>query len=122
MLKPSSHWFRNKLWKLKWRRPRRSKEEITKDLVTLGKTNPNGNIVTVSPYEVPIVTLETVIHEGLHACMFDLDEFCVDETTTDIIRLLLRMGMNISFDASLEDNKQLIHTYSKTVISSDKAV
>jgi hypothetical protein len=119
VLKPPSHWFRNKRWTLKWRRPRRSKEEIVKDLVTLGKTDPNVDTVTISPYEVPVVTLETVIHEGLHACVFDLDEECVNETTMDIVRLLLRMGMSISFNSSLEDNKALIDVYTKKSIADE---
>jgi hypothetical protein len=36
--------------------------------------------------------LDTCIHEGLHACLWDLDEEAVHETATDIARLLWRLG------------------------------
>lgn len=36
--------------------------------------------------------LRVIIHECLHACLWDLDEEAVDETSTDIARLLWRLG------------------------------
>lgn len=36
--------------------------------------------------------LTTVIHEGLHACLWDLDETAVEESASDIARLLWRLG------------------------------
>lgn len=36
--------------------------------------------------------MEIVIHEGLHACLWDLDEEAVSETARDITALLWRMG------------------------------
>lgn len=35
--------------------------------------------------------LETIIHESLHACMWDQSEDAVDETSIDIARLLWRL-------------------------------
>ena len=36
--------------------------------------------------------LETQIHEGLHACLPDLDEAAVDATARDVARFLWRDG------------------------------
>ena len=36
--------------------------------------------------------LDTVIHESLHACLRDVNEEAVNETATDIARLLWRLG------------------------------
>ena len=40
--------------------------------------------------------LEVIIHEALHACMWDIDEEAVDETAHDIARLLWRVGYRSS--------------------------
>ena len=39
-----------------------------------------------------LMLLDTLIHESLHACAWDLDEEAVGETATDIARLLWRLG------------------------------
>lgn len=36
--------------------------------------------------------LEVLIHEMLHACLWDLDEEAIDETAHDIARALGRLG------------------------------
>lgn len=36
--------------------------------------------------------LEVNIHEAMHACLWDLDEDAVDETSTDLARYLWRLG------------------------------
>jgi hypothetical protein len=36
--------------------------------------------------------LEVIIHEGLHACYWDLDEGPVEEASVDIAGLLWRLG------------------------------
>jgi len=36
--------------------------------------------------------LDTIIHEGLHACLWDLDDEAVQFTAHDIARLLWRLG------------------------------
>lgn len=42
--------------------------------------------------------LATVIHEGIHACFFDLEEAAVIEAEGDIVRLLRRMGIQVTFE------------------------
>ena len=39
-----------------------------------------------------LLDLSTVIHEGVHACLWDLDEEAVTESANDIARLLWRLG------------------------------
>lgn len=36
--------------------------------------------------------METIIHEALHGCLWDLDETAVDQIAHDIARLLRRCG------------------------------
>jgi len=36
--------------------------------------------------------LSTIIHEALHACLWDIDEEAIDTTADDIARLLWRLG------------------------------
>ena len=39
-----------------------------------------------------LVDLDTIIHESLHACIWDLDEEAVHESAKDIARILWRLG------------------------------
>lgn len=36
--------------------------------------------------------LDVLIHEALHACLWDIDHDAIDETAHDLTRLLLREG------------------------------
>ena len=36
--------------------------------------------------------LDTVLHEGLHACFWDIDEEGIHESAADLARLLWRLG------------------------------
>lgn len=40
--------------------------------------------------------LDTIIHEGLHACCWDLHEDTVDEGATSIARMLWRAGYRLT--------------------------
>ena len=51
-----------------------------------------GKYVHIDPRLSDRETLETLIHEGLHACQWDLDESAVHESAADIARLLWRAG------------------------------
>ena len=39
-----------------------------------------------------LMLLDTLIHEGLHACLWDLDDDAVGASASDIARLLWRLG------------------------------
>jgi len=43
-------------------------------------------------------SLDTAIHESLHACMPDMGESAVDETATSIAKLLWRLGWRKDLD------------------------
>ena len=36
--------------------------------------------------------MDVVIHEGLHACFWDIDEEAIDQSAQDITRLLVKLG------------------------------
>jgi Zn-dependent peptidase ImmA (M78 family) len=52
--------------------------------------------IFLNPYQSKDQMLNTVIHELLHACLPDLEEFAVDETATVISRFL--KAHQINFD------------------------
>ena len=42
--------------------------------------------------------LEVILHEALHACLWDLDEEAIEETAHDLARLLWRLGYGVHKD------------------------
>ena len=87
MRRVRSHIFRGKRWRIRWRTGR-------------GKgyceapTAPEKEM-TINPRQKDIALLDTLIHESLHACHWDMDEEAVEETATDIARLLWRLGYRL---------------------------
>ena len=80
-----NHKFRKKRWK-----------------VTFGKLNKIYGLCNYDTKEITIrksldgdLRLDTIIHECLHACYPDLDDECIDETATDITKLLSRLGYGL---------------------------
>ena len=51
--------------------------------------------ILISRSQDPIDILDTVIHECLHASVPDLAESTVEESATDIARVLYRMGYRL---------------------------
>lgn len=47
--------------------------------------------VPLSGYDC-LNTLDTIVHESIHACLWDLDENCVGETANAISSFLWRIG------------------------------
>ncbi len=83
---------------MRWRRPRRDKEDIAKNQFPLGVVNHFSGTVTITPYEKPWDIVEIIVHEGIHACLPDLNEEAVHDTARDIRTLLHKTGLKISFD------------------------
>ena len=54
--------------------------------------------ILVARNQTPIDILDTVLHECLHACLPDLCEEAVTETSTDITKVLHRMGCRLVLD------------------------
>lgn len=60
------------------------------DMVDPGRAD--GRVIRIATWQGEQDTLDTVIHEALHAALPLLDETAVHETANDISRLLWRMG------------------------------
>ena len=60
------------------------------DMVDPGKAE--GRLIRIGTWQGAEDTLDTVIHEALHAARPELDEAAVHETANDISRLLWRLG------------------------------
>jgi hypothetical protein len=53
--------------------------------------------IQVNPNQDPLLVLDTTIHETLHACFPDADERAIAESMNSIMRLLIRMGIQVGF-------------------------
>ena len=60
-----------------------------------GLCDPANKTITVRSTLRGEVELDTLIHEMLHACHWDLDESAIEETATDIARALHRIGYRL---------------------------
>ena len=58
----------------------------------VGHYDPDAKELVVSPRLKGEHRADCIIHELLHAALPDLDEAAVDETATDIARVLWRLG------------------------------
>jgi len=48
--------------------------------------------IRIEPGQTPLLELDTIIHELIHAGLWDLDEEAVEELATDITVILDRLG------------------------------
>ena len=55
-----------------------------------------GKQIRVARNQTPIDTLDTVLHECLHAAFPDLCEDAITEAATDISKALFRMGCRVT--------------------------
>lgn len=51
-----------------------------------------GRVIRIGSWQGEQETLDTIIHEALHASRPELDEAAVHETANDLSRLLWRLG------------------------------
>jgi hypothetical protein len=63
-----------------------------------GLCEPATKTITVRSTLRGEVELDTLIHEMLHACHWDLDEQAITETSEDLARVLFRLGYRITLD------------------------
>lgn len=90
------HQFGDRDWKIIWRRPKRDKKlPVNKEYH--GNCDANTGRIWIYPSEDPLELLHTVLDEGTHGCFFDLDNDAVATYADDVIALLKRMGIKISF-------------------------
>jgi len=82
-----SHTFRSKRWKIVFE-PRIHDHGTTDPPNKKKKEIRLKNSKNVSEFD----QFETAIHEGLHACFWDIDEEPIDQSAHDITRFLWRLG------------------------------
>ena len=52
--------------------------------------------ILIASNQTPLDQVDTVLHECLHAAFPDLDEECITESSTDIAKILHRLGCKVS--------------------------
>lgn len=84
---PKTHIFRGKRYKVCFSKQKSSVIDGTCDAPdTKNKT------ICITKGLSPDKEMEIIIHESLHACLWDLDEVVIEETASDIAKLLIRFG------------------------------
>ena len=58
----------------------------------LGLCDWDNRTISINERLTGEIELDTLIHELLHACQPDLEESAVDQTASDIARILTRLG------------------------------
>lgn len=91
-----THSIRDRLFKIFWRAPRRDKK-CPKDVHYFGECSYADRRICIYPSTSGLELLDTVLEECFHGAFFDLEDAAVRETVRDIRRLLVRMGIQISF-------------------------
>lgn len=91
-----THRFRDKLWKILWRAPHPDKN-LPSGHEYFGDCDWEKSTLKIYPSEDGLELLDTVLEETFHACFYDLDDPSVREAVRDIIELLRRMKMRVSF-------------------------
>lgn len=80
------HSFRGKVWKI---------EPWAKGLRCCAKCDSpydKNKTIRISKNMEGVERIEAIVHEGVHACFWDIDEDAVDEAAKSIATLLWRMG------------------------------
>lgn len=90
-----THVVRGRRFVVVWRRPRRSKQ--IDDCGWCEKPTKDGCRICIYPDPDPIDLLAIVLHELMHAGLYDICEGPITATENDIMRMLTRMGIKVSF-------------------------
>lgn len=91
-----SHTIRDRKYRIIWEGPRRD-EKLPQDEMYYGECDWEKRTIHLRPSRQGLTLLDTVIEEGFHASFYDLEDSAVREAVRDIRRLLVRMGIEISF-------------------------
>lgn len=84
-----THSIRNRCFRLFWKRPSRKDE---------GSCDFHNRKLWIHPNSDHLETLGTTIHECLHAAFFDLEDSAVVKFEEDLVRLLRRMKIKVTFE------------------------
>lgn len=99
MHKIKSHVFRGKRYRIVWRPVSKAeKKQMKTDALGYceGPPSATNKCITINPSISEFDLLRAAIDEGLHACLWDLDNEAVDEMSESISRFLWRMGFRDS--------------------------
>lgn len=96
MVKIKSHIFRGLRYKIKWRPITKAEQKKMKYTQTLlgscDGPSSAGKTITIDPTTHGSEFLKVVIDEAIHACIWDLDNVAVDETSSSIASFLWKIG------------------------------
>ncbi len=98
-----SHRFRDRRYGISWKRPKDQTKcahcgQKTERNPTHGECDPPRNpakLIQINPNLPELDLLETVIHEGIHGCLWDVEEEAVGESARDIALIVWRMGFRL---------------------------
>lgn len=97
-----THTFRDRCFRLFWRRPARRSERglpaLPKNMEYHGDCHYDNRTMQLCPALDAEDLLIAVFHESVHACFPDLENSAVDEWDRDTHRLFRRMGLKVSFE------------------------
>jgi len=79
-----SHIFRGKRFKVTFKAPKNKNH--------VGICDYEAKEITVSPKIEGVDRLDCIIHEAIHACLSDISDDAVNESSTCIAKLLWKLG------------------------------
>lgn len=91
-----THTFRDRCFRIFWKAPRRDKA-CPPGYEYFGECDYHKRTMQIYPSKNGLELLDTVLEEATHACFFDLDDDSVRDFVRDTRRLLVRMGVEVSF-------------------------
>jgi hypothetical protein len=91
-----THSIRDRVYRIIWRAPRRDKT-LAKDEIFAGECDFHKRTIHLAPLKDGLELLDSVLEEGIHASFFDIEDSAVRAAVRDIRRLLVRMGIEVTF-------------------------
>lgn len=92
-----THKIRGKLYRLLWKKPHGNLEPGRPFVGSCESPHDTGRELRISPKQDPKDMLGTVVHEVAHGAFWDLDEPAIEAFERDLMRLLSRMKIKVSF-------------------------
>lgn len=93
-----THTIRGKSYRLRWRKPPgKPLDPETENVGQCDSPCDAGRELWLWPKQDAKDILGTVIHEVAHGAFFDLEECAIEAFERDVIRLLTRMKIKVSF-------------------------
>ncbi len=84
-MKLRSHTFRGKRWRVRF-------QAIKDKIGDIDSPNEPDKLLRLCPKTRGLEQMTAAIHEGLHACFWDIDEESIEPSAEDIAKFLWRLG------------------------------